>query len=62
MKRLMNYLRGMARVIVEGDFPERLINLCAQERVVFWSVDWNDDHALTMTVRYGSLKVLQELA
>jgi len=62
MKRLMNYLRGMARVIVEGDFPERLINLCAQERVVFWSVDWKDDHALTMTVRYGSLKVLQELA
>ena len=53
MKRLMNYLRGMARVIVEADFPERLINLCAQERVVFWSVDWKDDHALTMTVRYG---------
>lgn len=61
MKRLMNYLRGVAYVAVTGNFPERLINLCAQERITFWSVEWKDDHSLTMRIHCRSLKTLQEL-
>ena len=40
MKRLMNFLRGMADLRVTGLFPERLINLCAQNGVEFWGVEW----------------------
>ena len=38
MKRLMNFLRGMVTLSVTGPFPERLINLCAQEEIDFWAV------------------------
>lgn len=62
MKRLMNYLRGMVRVRVEGPFPERLINLCAQHRVDFWGVEWEEEHLLRMTVRRRQFRLLGELA
>lgn len=62
MKRLINYLRGVTHIRVTGDFPERFMNLCAQERIAFWSVEWEDDHSLTMCTRCGGLQRLQELA
>ncbi|MFR6186888.1 MAG: hypothetical protein ACLUJG_16220 [Lawsonibacter sp.] len=31
MKRAVNYLRGTATLTARGLFPERLLNLCAQE-------------------------------
>lgn len=62
MGRLMNYLRGMAAVRAEGMFPERLINLCAQEGVEFWGVEWLDEHTFTMTTRRRTLGRLEELA
>ena len=36
MRRLMNFLRGMVILRLTGPFPERLINLCAQEGIDFW--------------------------
>ena len=32
MRRLENLLRGTVTLEVEGPFPERLLNLCAQQR------------------------------
>ena len=62
MKRLMNFLRGMADLRVTGLFPERLINLCAQNGVEFWGVEWLDEHTLRLTVRRRHLRQLRELA
>ena len=62
MGRLMNYLRGMAEVRAEGLFPERLINLCAQEGVEFWGLEWLDEHTFTMTTRRRTLGLLEKLA
>lgn len=44
MKRLMNFLRGMVRLSVTGPFPERLINLCAQQGVDFWALEIGRAH------------------
>jgi len=62
MRKWFNYLRGTVILRVEGPFPERLINLCAQRRVDFWRVEWLDDHTLRLTVRYFQRKRLEELA
>ena len=62
MKRLMNFLRGMADLRVTGLFPERLINLCAQTGVDFWGVEWLEEHTLRLTVRRRHLRQLRELA
>ena len=61
MKQLVNYLRGVICVGVKGDFPERMINLCAQERIEFWSVEWENAHSLTMCIHGQSMKSLKKL-
>ena len=62
MKRLINYLGGTVRLSVSGPYPERVINLCAQNRVDFWAVDWHDEHTVLFTVRHSGLKQVQMYA
>lgn len=62
MRKLMNYLRGMVVLRLTGPFPERLINLCAQEGIDFWAMDWPDGHTVRLTTRRHTLKRLEELA
>ena len=42
MKWLINLLRGYVELQAVGAFPERLLNLCAQERLQFWRLRWLD--------------------
>ena len=62
MRRLMNFLLGTVRVRFTGPFPERLINLCAQNGVEFWGVEWPDERTVRLTLRRRGLKELEELA
>ena len=62
MKRWMNLIQGMVTLRLEGLFPERVINLCAQEGVEFWAVEWLDDYTVRLTVRRFHLKRLETLA
>jgi len=62
MRRLINMLLGTVSLKIAGPFPERLINLCAQERIDFWALSWLDSHTITMTVHRHSLPRLQALA
>ena len=53
--RLVNALRGSVRLEVEGAFPERFLNLCAQRAILFWNVEWMEATRLRLTVtRRGS--------
>lgn len=62
MRKLMNYLRGMVVLRLTGPFPERLINLCAQEGIEFWAMEWPDGHTVRLTTRRRTLRRLEELA
>lgn len=62
MRHLMNLIRGMVCVRLTGLFPERLINLCAQEGVEFWAMEWEDEHTVRFTTRRRTLGRLEELA
>lgn len=62
MKRFMNFLQGIITLTVTGPFPERLMNLCAQERVDFWGLEWLDEHTLRLTTRRRTLSLLCRLA
>lgn len=61
MKKLVNFLRGSVRVRAVGAFPERLLNLCAQNGVEFWAVDWRDECTVLFTVRLRGTERLYEL-
>ena len=62
MKRLMNFLQGMMTLTITGPFPERLINLCAQEEVSFWGLEWLDEHTIRLTTRRRTMALLRRLA
>jgi len=62
MRKLMNFIQGMVTVQLTGLFPERLINLCAQERIDFWALEWLDEHTIRFTTRRYTLRRLEELA
>lgn len=62
MRKLMNFIRGMVTVQLTGLFPERLINLCAQERIDFWAMEWLDKHTIRFVTRLHTLRRLKELA
>lgn len=50
MQKWINLLRGSVRVEVTGAFPERFLNLCAQEGIGFWGLEWPESHVLYLRV------------
>ena len=62
MQSAVNYIRGWVRLRAEGPFPERLLNLCAQQRLTFWAVEWIDGQTIALSVLRGQLPRLEALA
>lgn len=62
MKKLINLLLGYVELRVTGAFPERLLNLCAQNRLPFWRLCWLDETSFTFRVALRDRKRLDELA
>jgi len=62
MQGWVNYARGWVRLTVCGPFPERFINLCAQQGVTFWGVEWLDGQTLRLTLLRRDRKKADELA
>lgn len=61
MKRLVNWLLGYGVVRVEGAFPERLLNLCAQAHLPFWALCWQEEGGFVFSVRLRDLRRLEAL-
>lgn len=61
-RQIINLLRGSVRVEVTGAFPERFLNLCAQEGLAFWDMEQPDSHTLFLTVAWTDRKALDGLA
>ncbi len=50
MQKLVNFLRGSVRLSVTGPFPERFLNLCAQNGVGFWDLERHSGERIELTV------------
>ena len=62
MKKLINLMRGYVEIEAVGAFPERLLNLCAQNRLQFWRLRWIDETSFTFRIALQDRKRLDELA
>ncbi len=62
MKKLINLLRGYVELTVTGAFPERLLNLCAQNRLQFWKLCWIDETSFTFRIALQDRKRLEGLS
>lgn len=62
MKKLINLLRGYVEWQVTGAFPERMLNLCAQNRLQFWRLRWLDGVTFTFRTPLSQRGRVEELA
>ena len=62
MKYAENYVRGTVTLTARGLFPERLLNLCAQQGVPCWGVEWQDGTTLRLTTHRSRLPLVNKLA
>ena len=52
MGRTVNYLKGSVLLEVEGKFPERFVNICADNNVEFWNLERIEEDKLRVRVLY----------
>lgn len=62
MQKIINFFRGSVLYTVTGAFPERFLNLCAQNAVAFWGLEWLDDHTLRLCFARKDAKKARTLA
>ncbi len=62
MQKIINFFRGSVLYTVTGAFPERFLNLCAQNGVAFWGLEWLDQHTLRLCFARKDAKKARELA
>ena len=62
MKKLINLLLGYAEWQITGAFPERMLNLCARNRLSFWHIRWLDGTTFTFRTPLYAKKQVEELA
>lgn len=56
MQKVVNFFRGSVRFCVTGPFPERFLNLCAQNAIGFWAVAWLEGGCVKLTVAHSDWK------
>ena len=61
MEKIVNFFRGSVTVEITAPFPERVLNLCAQNGVLFWGVEWLEGEVLRLTVPRRQRRQLNSL-
>lgn len=62
MKKAVNFFRGSIRVSVECPYPERLVNVCAQNEIEFWDLKRLSATTVHITMFIGGYQRLRALA
>ena len=62
MQAIVNYLRGNIRLEVVSVYPERFMNLCAQNQVGFWALVRIDEVTVQMSMSLSDYRRLRPLA
>lgn len=61
MQNIINYMKGNVRVEVEGAYPERFMNMCAENGIPFWNLERISEVAVRVTMTIGSYKRMRPL-
>lgn len=59
---ISHFLRGHLQVSVTAPFPQRLLNLSAQENILFWALDWENPSKLKLNIPFSQYRPLCRLA
>ena len=62
LRHITNLLKGEITARVESGFPERILNLCAEQGVQFWNINWESGVSFTFSLTRRDWKKLRRLA
>lgn len=62
IKKIINYIYGYLRIIVEGYYIERFINICRNKKYMMWNIKRVNDIRLTLNVEIKHYKEICKIA
>lgn len=62
MMKMVNTMRGSVWVEMNGSFPERFLNICAQNGILFWGVEKKDDKSMRAHLSVSGYKKLTAIS
>ena len=62
IKIILSYILGYLRIVVEGYYIERFINICKNEQIVIWNLKRKKDIQLKLNIRLKEFKEVCKIA
>ena len=62
IKKIINYIHGYLRIVVEGYYIERFINICRKKQYMMWNIKKNNDIQLTLNIEIKNFKEICRIA
>lgn len=59
--QLRHFMHGKLQIHVRTPFPQRLLNLAAQENLLFWGIDWLKEDEISLWIEGGQQRAFQDL-
>lgn len=45
---MWNYIRGYVIILIEGQFPERFLNICVRRQILLWGIEMTEEGSLIL--------------
>lgn len=58
---ILNYIKGYLTIVIEGLFPERLINLCALKNIPLWNLQRRDKTHISANMNIYNFRRIKEI-
>ncbi len=62
IKKMINYIYGYVRIVVEGYYIERFINICRNRNYMMWNIKKSNDIQLALNVEIKNFKEICKIA
>mgnify|MGYP002563483536 CR=1 FL=1 len=62
IKKIINYIFGYLRIVVEGYYIERFINICRNKNYIMWNIKKNNDVKISLNIEIKDFKEICKIA
>lgn len=62
LKIIFSYMFGYIKILIEGYYIERFINICSNEKIVIWSIKKEKNSSIYLNVRLKDFKRVCKIA
>ena len=62
IKKLINYIYGYLRIVVEGYYIERFINICRNKKYMLWNIKKSNDIKIVLNIEIKNFREICKIA